>query len=97
MPSGGSKFKHLPRPREGMPCLIILSTKRLNNIFGHAMVTNHHDLLKTRTLFHWDKDEELHLLCGGITYIHPHLSTITYLTVIRALSPVESSTPSRSI
>jgi len=30
--------------------------------------------------FHVDKDEELRILTGGSTYIHPHLSTITYLT-----------------
>jgi hypothetical protein len=29
---------------------------------------------------HWDKDEELRILTGGTTYIHPHLSTVTYLT-----------------
>jgi hypothetical protein len=30
--------------------------------------------------FHWDKDEDLRLLAGGNLYIHPHLSTVTYLT-----------------
>lgn len=30
--------------------------------------------------FHVDKDEELRILTGGTTYVHPHLSTITYLT-----------------
>mmetsp|Transcript_24638 Transcript_24638/g.57835 ORF Transcript_24638/g.57835 Transcript_24638/m.57835 type:complete len:495 (-) Transcript_24638:369-1853(-) len=30
--------------------------------------------------FHVDKDEELRILTGGSTYVHPHLSTITYLT-----------------
>ena len=34
--------------------------------------------------FHWDKDEDLRLLCGGTTYVHPHLSTVTYLTGIGA-------------
>jgi hypothetical protein len=34
--------------------------------------------------FHWDKDEDLRLLCGGTTYVHPHISTITYLTDIGA-------------
>ena len=34
--------------------------------------------------FHWDKDEELRLLMGGTTYIHPHLSTVTYLTSLGA-------------
>jgi hypothetical protein len=29
---------------------------------------------------HVDKDEELRILTGGTTYIHPHLSTVTYLT-----------------
>jgi hypothetical protein len=32
--------------------------------------------------FHVDKDEELRLLTGGSTYVHPHLSTVTYLTNI---------------
>ena len=30
--------------------------------------------------FHVDKDEELRILTGGSTHVHPHLSTITYLT-----------------
>ena len=30
--------------------------------------------------FHWDKDEDLRLLMGGDTYLHPHISTVTYLT-----------------
>lgn len=34
--------------------------------------------------FHWDKDEDLRILCGGNTYIHPHLSTVTYLTSLGA-------------
>jgi hypothetical protein len=34
--------------------------------------------------FHWDKDEDLRLLTGGNTYVHPHLSTVTYLTGIGA-------------
>jgi hypothetical protein len=34
--------------------------------------------------FHWDKDEDLRLLTGGDTYVHPHLSTVTYLTGIGA-------------
>lgn len=32
--------------------------------------------------FHVDKDEDLRIMCGGNTYVHPHLSTITYLTSI---------------
>lgn len=34
--------------------------------------------------FHWDKDEDLRLLCGGSVYVHPHLSTVTYLTGLGA-------------
>ena len=30
--------------------------------------------------FHWDKDEDLRILCNGSVYVHPHLSTVTYLT-----------------
>lgn len=38
------------------------------------------ELSRTGISFHWDKDEDLRLLTGGSTYIHPHLSTVTYLT-----------------
>lgn len=34
--------------------------------------------------FHWDKDEDLRIVCGGQTYVHPHLSTVTYLTNLGA-------------
>lgn len=34
--------------------------------------------------FHWDKDEDLRLMMGGNMYIHPHISTVTYLTNIGA-------------
>jgi hypothetical protein len=34
--------------------------------------------------FHWDKDEDLRLLSGGNIYVHPHLSTVTYLTSMGA-------------
>lgn len=34
--------------------------------------------------FHWDKDEDLRLLAGGNLYVHPHISTVTYLTSIGA-------------
>ena len=42
------------------------------------------DMAKEGISFHWDKDEDLRILCGGNTYIHPHLSTVTYLTDIGA-------------
>lgn len=42
------------------------------------------DLSKTGISFHWDKDEDLKILCGGTTYVHPHVSTVTYLTAIGA-------------
>jgi hypothetical protein len=42
------------------------------------------DLSKTGISFHWDKDEDLRILCGGTTYVHPHVSTVTYLTSIGA-------------
>ncbi|KAL7576904.1 hypothetical protein ACA910_006667 [Epithemia clementina (nom. ined.)] len=38
------------------------------------------DLSEHGISFHWDKDEDLRLLLGGSTYIHPHISTVTYLT-----------------
>ena len=42
------------------------------------------DMAKEGISFHWDKDEDLRMLCGGNTYVHPHLSTVTYLTDIVA-------------
>jgi len=42
------------------------------------------NMAKDGISFHWDKDEDLRLLCGGDTYVHPHLSTVTYLTGIGA-------------
>lgn len=30
--------------------------------------------------WHWDKDEDLRQLLGGDYFIHPHISTVTYLT-----------------
>ncbi len=30
--------------------------------------------------FHWDKDEALRDMSGGSVFLHPHLSTVTYLT-----------------
>ena len=40
--------------------------------------------------FHWDKDEDLRLMCGGTMYIHPHISTVTYLTDLGAPTVVVS-------
>ena len=48
------------------------------------------DIEKSGISFHWDKDEDLRLLCGGSMYIHPHLSTVTYLTDIGAPTMVLS-------
>ena len=42
------------------------------------------ELFRKGISFHWDKDEDLRLLCGGNTYVHPHLSTVTYLTCLGA-------------
>jgi hypothetical protein len=38
------------------------------------------DLETTGVCFHWDKDEDLRLAMGGNMYIHPHISTVTYLS-----------------
>jgi hypothetical protein len=38
----------------------------------------------TGICFHWDKDEDLRLLMDGKMYIHPHISTVTYLSDIGA-------------
>ena len=42
------------------------------------------DLSKTGISFHWDKDEDLRILAGGSLHVHPHLSTVTYLTDLGA-------------
>ncbi|CAJ1940136.1 unnamed protein product [Cylindrotheca closterium] len=38
------------------------------------------DISKTGISFHWDKDEDLRLMAGGNLYLHPHISTVTYMT-----------------
>lgn len=38
------------------------------------------DISRTGISFHWDKDEDLRLMAGGNLYLHPHLSTVTYMT-----------------
>ena len=40
--------------------------------------------------FHWDKDEDLRIMVGGSMYIHPHISTVTYLTDLGAPTMVVS-------
>ena len=40
--------------------------------------------------FHWDKDEELWKMCGGSVFVHPHVSTVTYLTDLGAPTVVLS-------
>jgi hypothetical protein len=41
---------------------------------------NDDDMTPAGVSFHWDKDEDLRQLTDGQTNIHPHLSTVTYLT-----------------
>jgi len=48
------------------------------------------DMTKSGMSFHWDKDEDLRLLCGGSVHIHPHLSSVTYLTDLGAPTMVLS-------
>ena len=43
-----------------------------------------HEMSKTGISFHWDKDEDLRIMCGGNTYLHAHVSTVTYLTTVGA-------------
>ena len=50
------------------------------------------DLSKNGISFHWDKDEDLRILLGGSTYVHPHLSTVTYLTDLGAPTLVADCT-----
>lgn len=42
------------------------------------------DMSTSGISFHWDKDEDLRLAMGGNLYIHPHLSTVMYLTDLGA-------------
>ncbi len=42
------------------------------------------EMIENGICFHWDKDEDLRLLMDGKMYIHPHLSTVTYLSDIGA-------------
>ena len=53
------------------------------NDSSHAKDTDD-DMSKSGISFHWDKDEDLRLAMGGNLYIHPHLSTVTYLTDLGA-------------
>jgi len=48
------------------------------------------DMAKSGISFHWDKDEDLRLMCGGSMHIHPHVSTVTYLTDLGAPTVVVS-------
>ena len=48
------------------------------------------DVHKGGINFHWDKDEDLRIMVGGTMYIHPHISTVTYLTDIGAPTMVVS-------
>lgn len=56
----------------------------------HANNDNDDDMAKSGISFHWDKDEDLRLMCGGSMYIHPHISTVTYLTDLGAPTMVLS-------
>jgi len=47
-------------------------------------------MAKSGISFHWDKDEDFRLLTGGSLYIHPHISTVTYLTDLGAPTMVLS-------
>lgn len=38
------------------------------------------EISQTGISFHWDKDEDLRMMAGGNLYVHPHLSTVTYMT-----------------
>ena len=49
-----------------------------------AMLDADVGMAKSGVSFHWDKDEDLRLMCGGSMYIHPHISTVTYLTDLGA-------------
>jgi hypothetical protein len=53
-------------------------------LFGHESAEDGDGDDTNGIPFHWDKDEDLRLLCGGSIYVHPHLSTVTYLTGIGA-------------
>lgn len=50
----------------------------------YTMHADEDNISKSGISFHWDKDEELRLLAGGSLYVHPYLSTVTYLTSLGA-------------
>ncbi|KAL7550710.1 hypothetical protein ACHAWF_013924 [Thalassiosira exigua] len=56
----------------------------------YSMLAADDDAAKAGISFHWDKDEDLRLMCGGSMYVHPHLSTVTYLTDLGAPTMVVS-------
>lgn len=53
--------------------------------YSMFMPNQHEEDMSTNGIsFHWDKDEDLRLLAGGSLYVHPHVSTVTYLTSLGA-------------
>lgn len=56
------------------------SPDKIGRYAMHDKSDDPNDMAKEGISFHWDKDEDLRILCGGSTYVHPHLSTVTYLT-----------------
>lgn len=62
-----------------------ISTKIINDTTpATATKFDNDDLEKKGICFHWDKDEDLRLLMDGKMYIHPHISTVSYLSNIGA-------------
>ena len=55
----------------------VLSTDNEDSTHGNHDATH-------SVSFHWDKDEDLRILAGGNLYVHPHISTVTYITDLGA-------------
>jgi len=58
--------------------------KPRKNEISTTTTNNTDNLEKKGICFHWDKDEDLRLLMDGKMYIHPHISTVSYLSNIGA-------------
>jgi hypothetical protein len=72
-----------PSPPAGRYSLLIDDNKDENS-HNASSSDQINDLEASGICFHWDKDEDLRLMMGGNMYIHPHISTVTYLTSVGA-------------
>ncbi len=81
-----------PSPPAGRYKLLVEDSKRSKEEIGNEtnVEENGGDQIdeeeneRNSICFHWDKDEDLRLMMDGKMYIHPHVSTVTYLSSIGA-------------